>query len=271
MSREVNQELLDTIVKLADEAGDILLEFYGRSDLKQETKDNDTPVTEADIAASHYLIEALEKLTPEWPVLSEEAADIDWAIRKAWQSYWLIDPLDGTKEFISKTDEFTVNIALIIDHHPVLGVVGVPAKSLMYSALNGGQAMKRDGEAWTRIHCMPARKPFDVLTSRRAHSRRLLGYLDRLEDIHRHYAGSALKMCYIAEGKGDLYPKFGPTSEWDTAAAQCILEAAGGRITDLAGEPLAYNTKDGLLNPRFLAWGDPNFDPLSYLPEDQQA
>jgi 3'(2'), 5'-bisphosphate nucleotidase len=198
-------------------------------------------------------------------VLSEEASDIDFSIRGDWQRYWLVDPLDGTKEFIKRNGEFTVNIALIDSGKPVLGVVFAPALNLEYCSSTQNGAFKREGNGALhriRVACPPS-APLRVVGSRSHAGDALAGYLDALGPHILKPMGSSLKICLVAEGSADIYPRLGPTSEWDTAAAQAILEHAGGSMIDTVGRPLAYNTKEDLLNPYFLAIGDNTRDWLA--------
>jgi 3'(2'), 5'-bisphosphate nucleotidase len=191
-------------------------------------------------------------------LLSEEGSGVAYATRRAWQRYWLVDPLDGTKEFIKRNGEFTVNIALIDGGRAVLGVVLAPALDLEYSASAGGGAFRQSGSrALEPIRvARPAADPPRVVCSRSHAGDELAEYLERLGPHIQKPMGSAIKICLVAEGAADVYPRLGPTSEWDTAAAQAILECAGGSMIDLDGRPVAYNSKEGLLNPSFLAFGD---------------
>ena len=191
-------------------------------------------------------------------MLSEEDSGIAYRTRRAWQRYWLVDPLDGTKEFIKRNGEFTVNIALIDRGRAVLGVVLAPALDLEYSAYGPGRAFRRraSGALEPISVARPAQAPPRVVCSRSHAGDELAGYLERLGPHVLKPMGSAIKICLVAEGAADVYPRLGPTSEWDTAAAQAILESAGGSMIDLDGRPVTYNSKEGLLNPHFLAIGD---------------
>ena len=253
--------LVEPAVALAREAGERIMAIYEGGFSVAEKADR-TPMTEADMAAHRTIVEGLQRLTPGLPVLSEESAEIPFGERARWRTYWLVDPLDGTREFIKRNGEFTVNIALVRDHEPVLGVVHAPALGLTYWACRGGGAWKQaGGEAPRRIHVRRARPGRAVVAGSRSHSdERLAAYCERLGPHELVSMGSALKSCLVAEGRADVYPRFGPTSEWDTAAAQCIVEEAGGRVVDAAGRPLRYNTKPSLLNPDFLVYGDPAGD-----------
>lgn len=256
------------IVAVAREAGAAIEKVYQRRDeilIKQ--KDDKSPVTEADLLAHQVICEGLAKLTPELPVLSEEAADIDFSTRQSWKEYWLVDPLDGTKEFIHGNGEFTVNIALIADGEPVLGVVGVPITGDVYYAAAGhGAWLEKAGtKERQQLHCRnyDAGARVVVVASRRHGGGKLNDFLLQLDDYQVTNSGSSLKFCRVAEGVADIYPRFAPTSEWDTAAAHCVLRAAGGEVVDLQGQPLRYNSKESLLNPQFLAVADINADWLT--------
>jgi 3'(2'), 5'-bisphosphate nucleotidase len=204
-------------------------------------------------------VEGLQALTPNLPILSEEDSAISFEKRRGWLRYWLVDPLDGTKEFVSRNGEFTVNIALIDDHEPVLGVVHVPVKNTTYFGSTGHGAFRQtaDQSAIAIKVQTPAASPLRVVGSR-SHARAgsMDGYLDRLGPHQLLSIGSSLKFCFVAEGSADVYPRFGPTSEWDTAAAHAVVEAAGGAVVDLRGQPLRYNTKAELLNPNFIVYGE---------------
>ena len=260
---------LPAIRQLAALAGERIMEIYS-TDFSVKHKADETPVTAADMAAHHVILDGLHKLTPSIPVLSEESAEIPFATRVTWDRYWLIDPLDGTREFVKRNGEFTVNIALVINHQPVLGVVQAPVTGVCYSAASGAGAYRHDTrESTTPIHVRPLGPGPVTIAGSRAHPGRAFGTL--LESIGEHVVisvGSSLKSCMVAEGTADLYARRGPTSEWDTAAAQCIVEEAGGRITDTRMRPLRYNTKPSLLNPHFFVAGDPTVDWSAHLPRE---
>jgi len=258
--------LLDDIKRIAIEAGERILEVY-ESEFAIEHKDDKSPLTAADLAAHKAIVAGLTALTPQIPVLSEESAKIPFSVRSSWTRYWLVDPLDGTKEFIKRNGEFTVNIALIDNGRVDLGVVYVPVTRLSYFACAGGGAFKQAaGQAATPIHVTAsAGLPVRVVGSRSHSGESLLRYLDKLGAHEMVSMGSSLKFCLVAEGKADVYPRLGLTSEWDTAAAQCVVEAAGGRVTGLDMQPLRYNTKDSLLNPHFFVFGDVARDWSQYL------
>jgi 3'(2'), 5'-bisphosphate nucleotidase len=261
LSNPTEQRLLDAVCDIARAAGRAVLEVYGR-DFTVSRKSDDSPLTEADRVAHTIIARDLAALDATIPLLSEESAPEDHAARRSWSRYWLVDPLDGTKEFVKRNGEFTVNIALVVDGRAVLGAVYAPVLDRLYfGALTQG-AWRADGPATP--HAIAVRKtaasPLRVVGSRSHPSPELADYLARLGPHEITDMGSSLKICLIAEGAADVYPRLGPTSEWDTAAAQAILESAGGRMIDLAGRPLRYNSKDDLLNPHFLAFGDQQRD-----------
>lgn len=259
--------LLKPVMELAREAGRRIMEIYD-TDFTVTQKDDHTPVTEADMAAHDIIMEGLTKLAPEWPILSEEAEPIPFTARAAWKHYWLVDPLDGTREFIKHSGDFTVNIALIEQHRPVLGVVYVPVSGVCYFASVNNGAFKQEGRAQpTPIHVRSCSAgQCTVVSSRPGNDCGLEDFLTKIADYQLLRVGSSLKSCMVAEGKADIYPRLGPTSEWDTAAAQCIVEEAGGQLTDTALRALRYNTKSSLLNPHFLVFGDVKHDWARFLP-----
>ena len=247
------KKLLQQIQDIAKQAGDSIMQIYQSADFGVEMKADDSPLTKADLAAHNKIVRQLQKITPEVPILSEESAKIPFATRKQWQKYWLVDPLDGTKEFIKRNGAFTVNIALIEQHKSILSVVYVPVKEITYSAALGLGAFKNGQKIHTLI---PAREIPVVVGSRSHMSKDVQEYLQKLGKHELIAMGSSLKFCLVAEGHADLYPRLGLTSEWDTAAAQCIVEQAGGAVVTLDGKQLLYNTKENLLNPYFMVYGD---------------
>ena len=249
--------LLKGVLDAVAAASTAILEVYATAH-GVEYKADESPITRADRAAHDILAARLSLLTPSIPVLSEEAeAAHDFAVRRAWPELWLVDPLDGTREFISRNGEYTVNVALIRGHEPVLGVVAAPALGLTYYAARGHGAFRAQTESGAEpIHVRPAADPLVVVGSRSHRGDSLDGLLARLGPHEMRPMGSALKFCLVAEGSADFYPRLGPTSEWDTAAAQAVLEVAGGAVTTLDGTPLRYNQRDTLLNPHFIAYGD---------------
>ena len=254
------------VVRLAQRAGDAILSVYGEQ-FEVTHKSDQSPLTQADLRSHHILIEGLRALTPNVPVLSEEDSDIPFEQRRQWQRYWLIDPLDGTKEFVSRNGEFTVNVALIDAHVPVLGVVHVPVTGTTYTGQAGVGAFKQvNGEQTQALHVRkPAATPLRIVGSRSHRGDSLDRFLPKLEPYEMVAVGSSLKFCLVAEGSADFYPRLGPTSEWDTAAAQAVVEAAGGVVITTDGERLSYNTKAELLNHHFLVFGDPSRDWLGIV------
>jgi 3'(2'), 5'-bisphosphate nucleotidase len=251
---------LESALELAQAAGRRILEVY-HSDFAVTHKDDESPLTQADLASHQLIVEKLSALTPRLPVLSEEGADIPYAARRAWPRYWLVDPLDGTKEFVKRNGEFTVNIALIEANRPVLGVVHAPVLNLTYGAARGIPAFRLDGNLRNSVQTGRANRRMTVVASRSHRDPETERMLSRLPPHDVVSRGSSLKFCLVADGTALFYPRLGPTSEWDTAAGQCIVEQAGGavwRLPDMA--PLAYNEKDSVLNPSFAVVGDPGYD-----------
>lgn len=261
--------LLDAVIALAVEAGHTIMAIYAQ-DFSVVKKDDLSPLTEADMAAHHIIVAGLEKLTPELPVLSEESAALPFATRATWNRYWLVDPLDGTREFVKRNGEFTVNIALIENHKPIMGVVYVPVTGVCYYAQQGRGAYKQETgsiQSSSRIHARSWNGEQLIVAGSQSHrSNDFDSFLANIGDCHVISIGSSLKSCLVAEGKVHIYPRLGLTSEWDTAAAQCIVEEAGGQLTDTALRPLRYNTKESLLNPSFLVFGDARHDWSKYVP-----
>lgn len=259
-------ELVDQVILISRLAGREILKVYD-SQFAVETKADDSPLTAADRAAHELIVHALEQLTPDIPVWSEESATIPFPERAAWPTFWLVDPLDGTKEFIKRNGEFTVNIALVSAHEPVLGVVHVPVRDCEYYGYSGGGAFLK--EAASDAHSIsvkdPAENPVRVVGSRSHLGASLEKYLENLGPHVMVPMGSSLKLCLVAAGDADIYPRLGPTSEWDTAAAQAVVESAGGQVVDLQGRRLLYNTKAEVLNPHFLVFGDRSRDWTNYV------
>lgn len=260
------EQWLPEICDLADAAGQCIMEVY-TGEYYIEHKENNTPVTDADYAAHHAILDGLARLTPDLPALSEESEDIPFEQRAQWNTYWLVDPLDGTREFIKRNGEFTVNIALIHQHEAILGVIHCPVSGVTYYASRGRGAWRLDrGGTPQPIQVQShATLPLRVASSRSYNCESIRPFLNRIGEFQLLNIGSSLKSCLVAEGKADIYPRFGPTCEWDTAAAQCIVEEAGGRIVDVQMQPLRYNTKPSLLNPHFLAIGDVTHDWRRFL------
>ena len=257
-----------SLIEIAVAAGLEISEVYALDrDEKQtvEYKSDNSPITEADRRAHRLIDKELKLLTPGIPCLSEEGIDYDLKERSKWSRFWLIDPLDGTKEFINRNGEFTVNIALIDEGVPIMGVVHVPCSGKTYFGSVEDGAWRFDRlKAGEKIKTRQCQTPLRVVASRRHRGQGLESFIERIErdvgPVTTKSIGSSLKICLLAEGNADLYHRFMPTSEWDTAAAHAVLAAAGGDIFGLDFKPLRYNTKASLLNPSFVAVADLNFD-----------
>jgi 3'(2'), 5'-bisphosphate nucleotidase len=262
----VTSPLLHEVVEIAKRAGEAIMAVYEQGIEIQHKADN-SPLTQADMAAHHVIEDGLNRLTPALPVLSEESASVPFATRSQWSRYWLVDPLDGTREFIKRNGEFTVNIALIENHQSVMGVVFAPALGLLFYAAKGEGAYRQLAERTPElIHA----RDFDstqvaVVGSRSYAGEELMRFLDRMGPHMLISMGSSLKICLVAEGRADVYPRLGLTSEWDTAAAQIVLEEAGGRLVGMSNTPFRYNLKDSLLNTHFFAVGSGAHDWTQYL------
>ena len=258
------EDLLAVMRLIAERAGKVILDYYGAGeDIEVREKTDQTPVTEADEAAEAFIIEALEQLTPDIPIVSEEAVSKGARPQIEGDRFWLVDPLDGTKEFLSRNGEFTVNIALIERGQPVAGVVHAPALAKTWAGAKGldqmeaGATFSESDQAATNI---VVRRPPDsgvlVVASRRhGDSAELDSFLSDFVVEDMLSAGSSLKFCLVAAGEADLYPRFGRTMEWDTAAGHAVLRAAGGRVHTKDGADLTYG-KPGFANPYFIARGD---------------
>lgn len=261
------------VVAIAKVAGKKILELY-ESDVAVTSKEDDTPLTEADLAANQIIITQLQSLSPDLPILTEESCGIPFAERNEWNTYWLVDPLDGTREFIKHNGEFSVNIGLIQNGVSVLGVVHAPVLGITYWARRGYGAFKQtgDGEPESISVRTAPKKGVTVARSRAPLTTGLLKrFLDKLGEYKVVSMGSALKSCLVAEGRADVYARLGPTSEWDTGAAQCIVEEAGGHITDTKMQDLRYNTKDSLLNPHFFVFGAGDHNWSDYLEDSNEV
>ena len=266
------QDLIPLVPRLLDlcrEAGEVICRHYhAPGEVEVQSKTDDSPLTRADLDSHVILRDGLQALTTHWPVLSEESSAEHKAQRHDWQRFWMVDPLDGTKEFVAGNGEFTINVALIDDDRPVLGLLYLPLERHGYVGLPGHFARryrpdKEGGWCYEAIatRALQAGEPLAVLASRRHRGSELADCLQWLGEhwgsIERRNSGSALKFCHMAEGAGDFYPRFSPCSEWDVAAGQALLEAAGGAILGLGGEPLRYNCRESLLSPHFLAIAEP--------------
>lgn len=262
-------ELTAQALDIARLAGQRIVEVY-EADYVVDYKEDDTPVTTADIDANRIIVDALQKLPGSFPVLSEESEQVPFSKRHDWPVFWLVDPLDGTREFIRRNGEFSVNIALISQGRPVLGAIAAPVLDVNYFASKGNGAWKQSGEqAAMPISVRAAPEGAGELTVARSRcpsvNKLLQAFLEKLGDHQEVTMGSSLKSCLVAEGIADVYVRMGPTSEWDTGAAQCIVEEAGGRITDTNLRDLKYNTGESLLNPHFMVVGDKTHNWQEYL------
>lgn len=249
--------LAEALMPTMARAGEAIMSIYDGA-FTVERKDDDSPLTQADLESQRIILAALTALTPGIPVLSEESAQAPWAERRDWRQLWVVDPLDGTREFVKRNGEFTINIALVVDHEPLLGLVSAPARGLLYWGAAGiGAFSRHHGMTQCPLRVAPPASPLRVVGSRSHASAQTAGYLARLGPHVVQGIGSSLKFCLLAEGKAELYPRFGPTCEWDTAAGQALLEAAGGHVTRFDGRRLRYNCRETLLNGDFLAFSHP--------------
>ena len=263
MTIHTDLSLLEAAARIARRAGDAILKIYGEEDHGVVTKSDDSPLTRADLASHRIIAAGLEELTSQAsdgrahiPLLSEEGAGAPYERRRDWRRFWLVDPLDGTKEFIRRNGEFTVNIALIEDGAPVLGVVHVPVLARTFSGAVGAGAWCSEKSGQREIRAAGTGGEELLVAASRSHpGPHLAAFLERLPAHRLTSMGSSLKLCLVAEGRADLYPRLGPTMEWDTAAAHAVVAAAGGRVLDFAGRPLRYNKED-LHNPFFIVLGE---------------
>lgn len=255
------QHLLEGLLEIVGQAGDAILEVY-QNDIEFELKSDSSPITVADKMAHEIICAGLMELQPDLPIISEEGVHLPYEIRKCWRTYWLIDPLDGTKEFINRNGEFTVNIALIEDGYPVLGVVGQPVnKRIYYAAIGlGAFELRPDNADPISITTRKTQGRVKALVSKSHLGEELRVAINQQKNIEMTSIGSSLKLCVIANGGADIYPRIGPTSEWDIAAAQCVLEVAGGKVLSLDGKRMRYNQKESFRNSDFVAVGDPSYD-----------
>lgn len=259
MTEFVTRNMSDELVEGVRQTGLKVLEIY-HSDFATQTKADNSPLTEADMASHHALEALLHRLAPGVPVLSEESDDVVYEVRRDWQRYWLVDPLDGTKEFISRSGEFTLNVALIENGVPVFGVVHAPVLDTTWVGHQGQGAKRLEGDQQRSIHVrpLPARgaAPWKVVGSRSHGANTFEAFCASLPEHERVAMGSSIKLCLVAEGEADLYPRLAPTCEWDTAAAQAVVTAAGGGVLNAHTlEPLRCNQQDSLLNPFFIVCG----------------
>jgi len=268
LSPALAQSLTDDALSLARLAGQRILEVYaGKYEVAM--KKDQTPVTTADMAAHEIIVNGLGELTPSFPVLSEESDFVPFKTRNDWPMYWLVDPLDGTREFLRRNGEFSVNIALVAEGRPLLGVIFAPVLDIAYFATRGAGVFKQcDAGECVPIHVRNASERLTVATSRcPTVGPNMQYFLDGIGEHDKISMGSALKSCLVAEGAADIYARLGPTGEWDTAAAQCIVEEAGGHITDTSLRDLRYNCRESLINPPFMVFGDDRVNWRAHLPE----
>lgn len=269
MSPALAPALREAVIALAKDAAARILAVYDTA-FDVAHKADASPLTEADLASHHCIVAGLERLTPDIPILSEESAhEVPWGVRREWPRLWLVDPLDGTREFVKRNGEFTVNIALIEDGVAVFGVIQQPTTGALWHGAQDAGAFRREGDTdlALRTRGQPS-SPLRVAASRSHRDARTEAFLLRMGDTEPLAQGSSLKFCRIAEGAMDVYPRFGPTSEWDTAAGQAIVDAAGGCVIDPRGRPLRYNQRDTILNGDFLALGDPTLPWREWLERD---
>lgn len=245
---------IDSVVDIAHDAGDAILDIYLNSKFETTTKTNNSPVTTADLSANNIILKGLKVLTENIPILSEESILTPWSDRKNWNQYWLVDPLDGTKEFINKSGEFTVNIALISENIPVLGVVYAPTLKETWIGVEGESAYKIKDNKRSIIKTQPHKdgEIWRVVGSRSHPGKNLNNFLESIVEYELISMGSSLKFCMVAEGRAHIYPRLEGTSEWDTAAAHAVVEAAGGSVLDMDNNPLLYNSKESVRNPYFI-------------------
>jgi 3'(2'), 5'-bisphosphate nucleotidase len=270
--KEVLSQLLPQLIDLTKAIAKEILPIYEGKQTPAIIKADGSPLTQADLLANEMIKNFLNKVTPQIPIISEESCDIPFATRKAWPFYWLIDPIDGTKEFLAKNGDFTINIAFIDHHQPTLGIVSLPTHQTTYYALKGQGAWKSSAQGTQRLYTekLNPKKAIRLVASRRHGENAAEKIRQHCPNVELMSRGSSLKFCLLAEGSADFYPRLGPTSEWDTAAAQCILEQAGGAVIDFSGRPLQYNTNDSYLNPNFLAIADTAINWSQFFSEENQ-
>ena len=249
----LNEQLIISTVEITKEAGEAITEIYN-SDFDYQLKKDLSPITAADNLSHNIITDRLKMLTPEIPILSEENCDIPYKIRSQWTQYWLVDPLDGTKEFIKKNGEFTVNIALIENNNPIFGIIHIPVTNETYwgSQVNGSFYSSGNNDVKEIRVSENHQNPIRLVASRSHPSEMLNSLLKKIVDYEIIEVGSSIKFCHIASGQADCYPRFGPTSEWDIAAGEAIVKYAGGSVITTNGKPMTYNLKESFLNPNFL-------------------
>ncbi|ACB91597.1 3'(2'),5'-bisphosphate nucleotidase CysQ [Xylella fastidiosa subsp. fastidiosa] len=263
----IPSDLHESVIAIATDSGRAIMKIY-QDHFKVQIKADMSPLTQADLISHQIIVHGLKQLTPSLPVLSEESTGITWEERRHWKSYWLVDPLDGTREFVKRNGEFCINIALIHEGIPVYGMILAPVEGTIWHAMHGGQAFRRDGHRDTTLHVRaPAGTALQVAASRSHIDVHTSALLAQMKEITLVSQGSALKFCRLAEGTLDVYPRLGATYEWDTAAGQCLLLAAGGTLLNIeTGKPFRYNKRETLLNGGFIALGDATLPWRDWLP-----
>ena len=251
--KNIYDNLLLDLCNISIKAGHLIMQFYNNQNEVTFKKDS-SPITKADLAANKLIIEELTSIDKEIKILSEESL-VDWDKRKSWSKYWLVDPLDGTKEFIKKNDEFTVNIALIENRYPLEGYVYSPSRKTLYVGGGNKNSYKIQNSILEQIRTSSIFDPIRIVASRSHLNEETKKYISQFPQYELLQSGSSIKLCMVAEGRADVYPRFAPTSEWDTAAAQAVVEGAGGSVLDTNGDRLIYQ-KDNILNPHFIVKGN---------------
>ena len=251
---QIKNNLIEQLIEISKEAGKAILEVYN-TNFDYQIKEDLSPLTKADTLSHNIICQRLKMLTPDIPILSEENSDIPFNIKSLWKQYWLVDPLDGTKEFIKRNGEFTVNIALISKNQPIFGIIYIPVNNRLFwgSKIHGAYEIK-NGMNQIKIHAS-TKNTKKVAASRSHNNQEMNNFLEKLDAYTIVNIGSSLKFCLVANGEIDIYPRLGPTSEWDTAAGEAILKSAGGSVIDLELRNIVYN-KENLLNPSFIAAND---------------
>lgn len=250
-------QYIEPLIELNKSVGESILEIYYKSrQFDVQSKTDASPLTQADLIAHEEIVTGLNKIDANIPILSEENPDIPFTERQKWHRYWLVDPLDGTKEFIRHSSDFSINIALIEKHSPILGMIYSPVLDECYYAVKNHGTYEEKERAKKKLQVTKLSNKIRIAVGHNYKLEKIAHMLEKLPAYEFFSIGSALKFCYIAAGKIDLYPRLGMTSEWDTAAGQIIVEEAGGLVVDFTQKPLCYNTKESLLNPPFLAVGD---------------
>tara|TARA_X000000368_G_scaffold417570_1_gene414328 strand:+ start:859 stop:1671 length:813 start_codon:yes stop_codon:yes gene_type:complete len=252
-SFEINQRNINTLIEISKMAGEAIMKIY-ETDFEVMVKGDESPLTEADLSSNKIICKSLREITPKIPILSEESSNISFTERSKWDEYWLIDPLDGTKEFIKRNGEFTVNIALIKDKTPILGIIFVPATAETYWGCSDFGSFYQENNVSEKISVSDNQGKSTKIVSSRSHvSPEMNGLLNEIGDYELINKGSSLKLCLVARGLADVYPRLGPTCEWDIAAGHAIVSNAGGVLLNINGEKIQYNKKEDYLNPYFIA------------------